>query len=53
MITVLHMIDTGGPGGAETVFLNTATGLDKSKFTSVCMVSREGWLADALRARGQ
>jgi glycosyltransferase involved in cell wall biosynthesis len=52
MITVLHIIDTGGPGGAETVYLNTATGLDKSKFNSVCMVSREGWLAAALRARG-
>lgn len=52
MITVLHVIDTGGPGGAETVFLNTVTALDKTCFRSICVVSREGWLAQALRDRG-
>lgn len=52
MITVLSVIDTGGPGGAETVFLHTATSLDPARFRSVCIVSREGWLADSLRARG-
>lgn len=52
MTTILHVIDTGGPGGAETVFLNTATGLDSSKFKSICLVSRDGWLADSLRTRG-
>lgn len=52
MIRVLHVIDTGGPGGAETVFLNTCTGLDPQRFASICMVSSEGWLADSLRARG-
>jgi glycosyltransferase involved in cell wall biosynthesis len=53
MITVLNVIDTGGPGGAETVFLNTCTGLDHTRFRSVCVVSRDGWLADSLRERGQ
>lgn len=52
MITVLHIIDTGGPGGAETVFLNTCAGLDTKSFRSVCIVSRDGWLTDSLRARG-
>lgn len=52
MINVLHVIDTGGPGGAETVFLNVAAGLDRREFRSTCVVSRDGWLADALRARG-
>lgn len=52
LITVLNVIDTGGPGGAETVFLHTASSLDPSRFRSVAVVSREGWLADSLRARG-
>lgn len=52
MINVLHVIDTGGPGGAETVFLHTATGLDPARFRAVCAVSRDGWLAEQLRARG-
>jgi glycosyltransferase involved in cell wall biosynthesis len=52
VITVLHVIDTGGPGGAETVFLSTSSGLDPSRFRALCVVAHEGWLADALRARG-
>jgi len=52
MIKVLNIIDTGGPGGAETVYLNTSTGLDPAKFRSTCVVSRDGWLADSLRTRG-
>jgi glycosyltransferase involved in cell wall biosynthesis len=52
MITVLNVIDTGGPGGAETVFLNICAGLDPTEFRSISVVSREGWLADSLRARG-
>jgi glycosyltransferase involved in cell wall biosynthesis len=52
MITVLSVIDTGGPGGAETVYLQTCTGLDPARFRMVCIVSRDGWLAGALRERG-
>jgi glycosyltransferase involved in cell wall biosynthesis len=52
MIKILHVIDTGGPGGAETVFLHTSTGLNPGKFRSVCVVSRDGWLTDSLRKRG-
>lgn len=52
MITLLHVIDTGGPGGAETVFLHLATGLDPARFRSVCVVSRDGWLTGELRSRG-
>lgn len=50
--TVLNVIDTGGPGGAETVFANISSGLDPKYFRSVCVVSREGWLTDRLRSRG-
>jgi len=52
IIKVLHVIDTGGSGGAETVFLNIAAGLDPEKFRSLCLVGRTGWLADALTVRG-
>jgi glycosyltransferase involved in cell wall biosynthesis len=52
MITVLQVIDTGGPGGAETIFLHTATKLDPRRFRTISLVSRDGWLADQLRAQG-
>jgi glycosyltransferase involved in cell wall biosynthesis len=52
MRTLLHLIDTGGPGGAETVFLHLATRLDSKRFRSVPVVSRKGWLADRLREHG-
>lgn len=49
--TVLHVIDTGGPGGAETVYLQLATQLDSGRFRPVCVVSRDDWLTSRLRAR--
>lgn len=50
MIRVLHVIDTGGPGGAETVFLHAATRLDPARFCSIAVVGGTGWLAAQLRA---
>ena len=52
MITVMSVIDTGGPGGAETVFLHTATRLDPKRFRSIPVVSREGWLCERIREAG-
>ena len=52
MISILHVIDTGGPGGAETVFLQTTTGLDPDRFRSTPVVGHEGWLSSQLDARG-
>lgn len=49
MIRVMHIIDTGGPGGAETVFLQTAAQLDHARFQPVAVVGGEGWLARQLR----
>jgi len=51
MIRVLHVIDTGGPGGAETVFLQTATRLDPARFQSTAIVGGVGWLAKQFRGR--
>jgi glycosyltransferase involved in cell wall biosynthesis len=52
MIRVLHVIDTGGPGGAETVFLQTATRLDPARFQSTAIVGGMGWLARQFQERG-
>ena len=51
MISVMHLTDSGGPGGAETIFLQTATGLDRSRFRSVAVTGYEGWLTEQLEAR--
>ena len=53
MISVLHAIDTGGPGGAETVFLQCATRLEPDRFTCTAVVDNDNWLAQELRTRGQ
>lgn len=49
---VLHLIDTGGPGGAETIFLELATGLDPHRWSSIVVVPERDWLESALRERG-
>lgn len=52
MISVLHVIDTGGPGGAETVFLHCATQLDPTRFSSTAVVGSDNWLAHRIRENG-
>lgn len=49
---VLHLIDTGGPGGAETVYLRLAAGLAERGWDSVLGVPEDDWLAAALRQQG-
>lgn len=49
---ILHLIETTGPGGAETVFLNTVNGLDRRVFESVVILTGGGWLHDRLKAAG-
>src|SRR5262245_54718086 len=50
--TVLHVIDTGGPGGAETIFLNLVTGLDRTRWRSVAVVPARDWLSQTLQQNG-
>jgi glycosyltransferase involved in cell wall biosynthesis len=52
VIRVLHSIDTTGPGGAETVFVNLATGLDPNKFESIVAIRGGGWVCDTLCSYG-
>ncbi len=49
---VLHLIDTAGPGGAETVFLNLAHGFSGREWESFAAVPRVDWLHSALEAKG-
>jgi glycosyltransferase involved in cell wall biosynthesis len=50
--TILHTIETGGPGGAETVLLNLASQLNKSRFRSIALLPYEGWLSKRLHENG-
>lgn len=52
MKTILHTIDTTGPGGAETVFVNLASKIDPRRFRSVAAIHGPGWVHDELRRRG-
>ena len=48
----MHIIDTAGPGGAETVFLQTATRLDPARFQAAAVIGGPGWLAKQLQESG-
>lgn len=52
MITILHTIDTTGPGGAETVFIDLATRLPADKYRSVVVIRGKGWVYEELCRRG-
>ncbi len=52
MRTVLHLIDTTGPGGAETVFTDLARGLDPLRFRSVAVTAGPGWVEDTIAEGG-
>ncbi len=52
MKTVLHVIDTTGPGGAETIFIDLATRLPKDKYRSVVVIRGKGWVYEELCRRG-
>lgn len=52
MTTVLHLIDTTGPGGAETVFVELADRLRQHGFNSIPVIHGSGWVQDELLRRG-
>lgn len=49
---VMHLIDTGGPGGAETVFSQLAVALGHGQLRPLAVVPREHWLSGRLRSLG-
>ncbi len=52
MINILHTIDTAGPGGAETVFLNLVKGLERDNVNSTVAIPGKGWVYDELVING-
>ncbi len=51
-LRILHLIDTGGPGGAETVFLTLAARDEALGRNAATVVPYDGWLAERLRDSG-
>ena len=47
---VMHLLDTGGPGGAETVFAQLAHRMSEHDTRTLTIVPREDWLSGHLRA---
>jgi glycosyltransferase involved in cell wall biosynthesis len=45
---ILHHIETSGPGGAETVLLNIAAGIDKNHYNSKVVLHKSKWLDEQL-----
>lgn len=52
MATILHAIETGGPGGAENTLLNLVDSLAEIGHQSVVCLLKEGWLSAQVRDRG-
>ncbi|MBU6950596.1 glycosyltransferase family 4 protein [Hahella sp. HN01] len=52
MKNVLHLIDTTGPGGAETVFIQLLRNLSKDKYRHYVILRGDGWVADQVRESG-
>jgi glycosyltransferase involved in cell wall biosynthesis len=50
--TILHVIDTTGPGGAETVFIQLADKLRQRGFRCIVAIRGPGWVCEQLVARG-
>ena len=50
--TLMHLIDTTGPGGAETVFLTLLKESERSLTRHIVVLRGEGWLAEKVRSLG-
>lgn len=49
--TIIHAIDTTGPGGAETVFLDIAQHLQLPEYDNLAIIKGAGWVEDQLKLR--
>ncbi len=50
--TIVHAIDTTGPGGAETVFLDIAQQLHLTHYDNFAIIKGPGWVEEQLKQRG-
>jgi len=46
---ILHLIETGNPGGAEHMMLGLIKGLDRARYTSRVVLIKKGWLSEKVR----
>lgn len=51
-LTILHIIDTTGPGGAETIFTQLAADSKKRGFRSLALIRGSGWVQSELERLG-
>jgi len=49
--TIVHAIDTTGPGGAETVFLDIAQHLQLTNYDNLAIIKGPGWVEEQLKQR--
>lgn len=49
---ILHVIDTTGPGGAETLFVELCLRFNTDGYTSVALLRGPGWVHDQLNRHG-
>ncbi len=47
--TIMHLIDTTGPGGAETIFTQLADTTHRLGCETIAVIRGSGWVADELR----
>lgn len=50
--SILHSIDTTGPGGAETVFLDLVEKLHLEGYKNYAIIKGSGWVENQLKSRG-
>lgn len=48
---ILHIIDTTGPGGAETIFLNLVEQLHVDGYRNIALIKGPGWVEQQLKLR--
>ncbi len=48
MKTILHVIDTTGPGGAETIFVQLAKKTAENGYRSIALIRGSGWVQSQL-----
>ena len=51
MTRIFHVIDTGGPGGAETVFRDLASLMEPESYRHIAVIGRVDWLHGQLSSR--
>jgi glycosyltransferase involved in cell wall biosynthesis len=51
MKTILHLIETSGPGGAEKILISLVEHLHKEQYRSIVCLLEHGWLSSQLKAR--